>query len=147
MTPAGSCDSHDQASCSHNKEGNTGKTNSNLTARPKNKNKIEDHTFCCRWLHPWLPPAVQRQNPKKSWCRSYLYNLTLCPLQSRLYHGGQPYARVDLSSSQGLWIWPLREDWGGGGEGGLRSSSNYSWKRVILCLFLVHESLTKIRVL
>jgi hypothetical protein len=48
------------------------------------------------------------------------YNLTLlyvCPLQSRLqyiYHG-QSYARVDLnpmpevtlSTSQGLWIWPL----------------------------------------
>ncbi len=44
------------------------------------------------------------------------YNLTLCPLQSRLqrsYHG-QHYARVDfnpmpesaLSPSQGLWIWP-----------------------------------------
>ncbi len=42
------------------------------------------------------------------------YNLTLCPLQSRLqyiYHG-QPYARVDLdpmpesalSPRQGLWI-------------------------------------------
>ncbi len=45
------------------------------------------------------------------------YNLTLCPLQSRLQHiyDGQPYARVDLkpkpestlSSSQVLWIWPL----------------------------------------
>ncbi len=45
------------------------------------------------------------------------YNLTLCPLQSRLQHiyHGQPYARVDLlnpmpestlSPSQGLWIWP-----------------------------------------
>jgi hypothetical protein len=45
------------------------------------------------------------------------YNLTLCPLQSRLqriYHG-QPYARVyrnpkpesTLSPSQGLHIWPL----------------------------------------
>jgi hypothetical protein len=44
------------------------------------------------------------------------FNLTICPLQSRLqqiYHG-QPYARVDLnpmpgsilSHSQGLWIWP-----------------------------------------
>jgi hypothetical protein len=45
------------------------------------------------------------------------YNLTLCPLQSRLQHiyHGQPYARVDLnpapestlSPSQGLRIWPL----------------------------------------
>jgi hypothetical protein len=45
------------------------------------------------------------------------YNLTLCPLQSRLQHiyHGQPYARVDLIPmpestlypSQGLWIWPL----------------------------------------
>jgi hypothetical protein len=45
------------------------------------------------------------------------YNLTLCPLKSRLEHiyHGQPYARVDLnpmpestlSPSQGLWIWPL----------------------------------------
>ncbi len=48
------------------------------------------------------------------------YNITLCPLQSRLqhiYHGriGQPYARVELnpmaestlSPSQGLRIWPL----------------------------------------
>jgi hypothetical protein len=45
------------------------------------------------------------------------YNLTLCPLQSRLQHiyHGQPNARVDLnpipestlSPSQGLWIWPL----------------------------------------
>ncbi len=43
------------------------------------------------------------------------YNLTLCPLHSRLQHiyHGQPYARVDLnpmpestlSPSQGLWIW------------------------------------------
>ncbi len=61
---------------------------------------------------------------RKTWCiRSYAgvgYNITLCPLQSRLrhiYHGriGQPYARVDLnpmaestlSPSQGLRIWPL----------------------------------------
>ncbi len=45
------------------------------------------------------------------------YNLTLCPLQSRLEHiyQGQPYARVDLNPmpesiyfpSQGLWILPL----------------------------------------
>jgi hypothetical protein len=45
------------------------------------------------------------------------YNLTLCPLQSRLQHiyHGQPYARVDLNPmqestlfpSQRLWIWPL----------------------------------------
>ncbi len=45
------------------------------------------------------------------------YNLTLCPLQSRLKHIylGQPYASVDLnpmpestlSPSQGLGIWPL----------------------------------------
>jgi hypothetical protein len=45
------------------------------------------------------------------------YNLTLCPLQSRLQHiyHGQPFAGVDLnpkpestlSSSQGLRIWPL----------------------------------------
>ncbi len=46
------------------------------------------------------------------------YNLTLCPLQSRLqhiYHEKQPYARVDLNPipestllpSQVLWIWPL----------------------------------------
>jgi hypothetical protein len=44
------------------------------------------------------------------------YNLTLCPLQSRLQHiyHGQPYARVDLNPlpestfypTQGLWIWP-----------------------------------------
>jgi hypothetical protein len=44
------------------------------------------------------------------------YNLTICPLQSRLQHiyNGQPYARVDLnpilestlSPSQGHWIWP-----------------------------------------
>jgi hypothetical protein len=44
------------------------------------------------------------------------YNLTLCPLQSRLQHiyHAQPYARVDLnpmteptlSPSQGHWIWP-----------------------------------------
>ncbi len=47
---------------------------------------------------------VQRTNPKKNMaygtpCRSWLYNLTLCPLQSRLqdiYHG-HPYARVDLN--------------------------------------------------
>jgi hypothetical protein len=48
------------------------------------------------------------------------YNLTFCPLQSRLqyiYHRQirQPYARVGLntkpestlSPSHGLWIWPL----------------------------------------
>ncbi len=45
------------------------------------------------------------------------YNLTLCPLQSRLQHiyYGQPYARIELSPMpesttlsprQGLWIWP-----------------------------------------
>jgi hypothetical protein len=49
------------------------------------------------------------------------YNLTLCPLQSRLQHiyHGQPYARVDLnpmpestlSPSQGFWIWPLVSSW------------------------------------
>ncbi len=44
------------------------------------------------------------------------YNLTLCTLQSRLQHiyHGQPYARVALSPSQGLWIWPqlwVRADW------------------------------------
>ncbi len=47
-------------------------------------------------------PAL-RPNPKKNMvygtlCRSWLYNLTICPLQSRLqyiYHG-QPYARVDF---------------------------------------------------
>jgi hypothetical protein len=58
----------------------------------------------------------------KTWCMgSYAgvdYNLTLCPLQSRLehiYHGRQLYTKVDLnpmpestlSPSQGLWIWPL----------------------------------------
>ncbi len=39
------------------------------------------------------------------------YNLTLCPLQSRLQHIyqglGQPYARVDFIPRQGLWIWYL----------------------------------------
>ncbi len=45
------------------------------------------------------------------------YNLTSCPLQSRLQHiyYGQPYARVDLnpmpestlSPTQVLWIWPM----------------------------------------
>jgi hypothetical protein len=68
---------------------------------------------------------------RKTWCISMgpyagvdytvciLYNLTLCPLQSRLqyiYHG-QPYARDDLnpmpestlSPSQGLWIWPQED--------------------------------------
>jgi hypothetical protein len=58
---------------------------------------------------------------RKTWCMgSYArvdYNLTLCPLQSRLQHiyHGQPYATVDLNPmpestlfpSQGLWIWPL----------------------------------------
>ena len=50
-------------------------------------------------------------------CAGVDYNLTLCPLQSRLQHiyHGQPYARVNLnppilestvSPSQGLWIWP-----------------------------------------
>jgi hypothetical protein len=42
------------------------------------------------------------------------HNLILCPLQSRLHHHGQPYARVNLnpmsestlSPSHGLWIWP-----------------------------------------
>jgi hypothetical protein len=39
----------------------------------------------------------------------YDYNLTLCPLQSRLQHidHKQTYARVDFISCQGLWIWPL----------------------------------------
>jgi hypothetical protein len=46
---------------------------------------------------------VLRPNPKKMWCmRPYAgvdYNLTLCPLQSRLQHvyHGQPYARVDFT--------------------------------------------------
>ena len=58
---------------------------------------------------------------RKTWCIGTFagvdYNLTLCPLQSRLQHiyHEQPYARVDLNSmsdstlypSQGLWIWPL----------------------------------------
>jgi hypothetical protein len=45
------------------------------------------------------------------------YNLTLCPLQSRLQHSYhcQPYVKIDLnpvpeltlSPSQRLWIWPL----------------------------------------
>jgi hypothetical protein len=36
------------------------------------------------------------------------YNLTSCPLQSRLQHinHGQTYARVDFIPSQGFWIWP-----------------------------------------
>jgi hypothetical protein len=48
------------------------------------------------------------------------YNLTLCPLQSRLQHiyHGQPYAIVDLnpmpestlSPRHGLLIWPWEED-------------------------------------
>ncbi len=65
--------------------------------------------------------AFQRPNPKKNMVYGTLrrgddYNLTLCPLQSRLQHiyRGQPYARVDhnpmpesaLSPSQGLWILP-----------------------------------------
>jgi hypothetical protein len=55
---------------------------------------------------------------RKTWFYAGIdYNLTLCPLQSRLQHvyHGQPYARVDLnpmpestlSPSQGLWIWNL----------------------------------------
>ncbi len=66
-------------------------------------------------------PDLLRPNPKKNMGygthAGVDYNLTLCPLQSRLqriYHG-QPYARVDLnpvlestlSPSQGLWILPL----------------------------------------
>jgi hypothetical protein len=38
------------------------------------------------------------------------YNLSLCPLQSRLqhiYHGQVPMPELALSPSQGLWIWPL----------------------------------------
>jgi hypothetical protein len=58
---------------------------------------------------------------RKTWCIGPYtggdFNLTLCPLQSRLKHiyHGHPYARVDLntmpestlSPSQGLWIWHL----------------------------------------
>jgi len=57
----------------------------------------------------------------KTWCLGPIaevdYDLTLCPLQSRLQHiyHGQLFTRVDLnpipestlSPSQGLWIWPL----------------------------------------
>jgi hypothetical protein len=41
----------------------------------------------------------------------YDYNLTLCPLQSRLQHiyHKQTYARVDFIPCQGLWIWPLSD--------------------------------------
>jgi hypothetical protein len=37
------------------------------------------------------------------------YNLTLCPIQSRLQHiyHGQPYAKVDFIPQSKLWIWPL----------------------------------------
>jgi hypothetical protein len=62
--------------------------------------------------------SVQRPNLKKNMVYGTLYaevdyNITLCPLKSRLH--GQPYARVDLnpvpestlSPSQELWIWPL----------------------------------------
>jgi hypothetical protein len=37
------------------------------------------------------------------------YNLTLCPLQSRLqhiYHGHDPIPELTLSPSKGVWIWP-----------------------------------------
>ncbi len=64
---------------------------------------------------------TEAESQEKTWCMGPYagvdYNLTLCPLQSRLQHiyNGQPYASVDLNSvpestlspSQGLWIWPL----------------------------------------
>ncbi len=82
-----------------------------------------------KWIKSVLPPTERtRKNlvddrgqiQRKTWCMGTYagvdYNLTLCPLQSRLQHiyHGQPYARVDLnpvpestlSPSQGLWIWP-----------------------------------------
>ncbi len=77
---------------------------------------------------PPSPPPPQQilseswgQILRKTWCMwpyaGVDYNLTLCPLQSRLQHicHGHPYGRVDLNPapestlfpSQGLWIWPL----------------------------------------
>jgi hypothetical protein len=81
-------------------------------------NHLENSVALCIW------GRIQR----KTWCMGPFagvdYNLTSCPLQSRLQHiyHGQPYARVDLNPmpeltsicqsrlyppSQGLWIWPL----------------------------------------
>jgi hypothetical protein len=73
------------------------------------------------WLErDHLGQNLSRGRIKKKWCmRPYAgadYNLTLCPLQSRLqyiYHG-QSNARVglnpmpesNLAPSKGLWIWP-----------------------------------------
>jgi hypothetical protein len=50
------------------------------------------------------------------------YNLTLCPLQSRLqhiYHGGQPYARVDFIPQSGTLDLASERELEDGGGGGL----------------------------
>jgi hypothetical protein len=89
----------------------------------------------------------QRPNPKKNMvygtlCRTgFDYNLTLCPLQSRLQHiyQGQPYVRVDLNPmpestlfpSQGLWIWP-------------QSSDKRSWLEATVQTVRVKEKVRKI---
>jgi hypothetical protein len=67
------------------------------------------------------------------------YNLTLCPLQSRLpthlpWACGQPYARVDnpmpeltISPSQGIWIWPRSSVCGKNGVWIHRVTSTFLW--------------------
>jgi hypothetical protein len=71
----------------------------------------------CYYLWSKIRGRIQRKTWRMQPYAVVEYNLTLCPLQSRpqhIYHG-QTYAIVDpipmpestLSSSQGLWIWPL----------------------------------------
>jgi hypothetical protein len=61
-------------------------------------------------MHHVPVKTATEPNPKKNMvygtlCRSWLYNLSLCPLLSRLQHI-YPMPESTLSSSQGLWIWP-----------------------------------------
>jgi hypothetical protein len=73
--------------------------------------------FMCEWEHSIESIEFGYDGSGSATLTGVDYNLTLCPLQSRLqykYHG-QPYARVDLnpmpelilSPGQGLHIWPL----------------------------------------
>ncbi len=76
----------------------------------------------CPWLLMYTCRAsasrdrIQRKTQSVEPYAGVDYNLTLCPLRSRLQHiyNGQPYVRVDLnlmpestlSPCQGHWIWP-----------------------------------------
>ncbi len=77
-----------------------------------------------RYVVPIGGLQVLRPNPKNNMVYGTLagvdYNLTLCPLQSRLQHiyNGQPYARLDLTLCQSQ-LYPPTRDFGFGLFGNL----------------------------